>query len=251
MTIDALCFIGFSRFGYELEAEAALREFDAEGISTAIVAPMHPRHGDMAAVNVGLARIVRDSGGRFVGTVRVDPWDGEAAVEQVTDAVTEGGARALFLHPDEEHFQINDVRLRPIAERANELRVPVVVATGYHCVSEAVQVGRFAHWCPDVPVIMTNGGQLNISGLGQFDAELALQLPNVHILTSGVYRDDFLERTVKTFGADRVLFASAAPQFDVAYEKRRVYQVHLTDAERDLLLSGNAERIFGIDGTAA
>jgi predicted TIM-barrel fold metal-dependent hydrolase len=246
MAIDALCFIGVSRFGYQLDAEAALREFDTEGISTAVVAPMHPRRGDMAPVNVELARIVRNSGGRFIAAARVDPWDAEAAVEQVTDAVAEGGARALFLHPDEEHFQINDVRVRPIAERANELRVPVVVATGFPCMSEAAQVGRFAQWCPDVPVIMTNGGQLNISGLGQFDAELALRLPNVHILTSGVYRDDFLERTVKTFGADRVLFASAAPQFDVAYEKQRVHQVHLTDTERDLLLRGNAERIFGI-----
>jgi predicted TIM-barrel fold metal-dependent hydrolase len=250
MAIDALCFIGISRFGYELDAEVVLREFDTEGISTAVVAPMHPPHGDMATVNMELARIVRNSGGRFLAAVRVDPWDAAAAVEQVTDAVTEGGARALFLHPDEEHFRINDVRVRPIAERANELRVPVVVATGFHCVSEAVQVGRFAQWCPDVPVIMTNGGQLNISGLGQFDAELALRLPNVHILTSGVYRDDFLERTVKTFGADRVLFASAAPQFDVAYEKRRVHQVHLTDAQRDLLLFGNAERIFGIGEVA-
>jgi predicted TIM-barrel fold metal-dependent hydrolase len=248
MAIDALCFIGVSRFGYELSADAALREFDAEGISTAVVAPMHPRQGDMAGANVELAHIVRDSGGRFIRAARVDPWDGEAAVQQVTDAVTQGGARALFLHPDEEHFQINDVRVRPIAERVNELRVPVVVATGFHCVSEAVQVGWFAQWCPDVPVIMTNGGQLNISGLGQFDAELALRLPNVHILTSGVYRDDFLERTVQTFGADRVLFASAAPQFDVAYEKRRVLQVHVTDAERDLVLSGNAERIFGRAG---
>jgi uncharacterized protein len=250
MTIDALCFLGVSRFGYELGAEDAIRALDAEGISTAVVAPMHTRDGDMAKANAELARVVTDSGGRFIGTARVDPWDGESAVEQLTYAVTEGGARAVVLHPDEEHFQINDIRLRPIAERVNELGVPIIVATGFHCVSEAVQVGRFALWCPGVPVIMTNGGQLNISGLGQFDAELALRLPNVHILTSGVYRDDFLERTVKTFGAERVLFASAAPQFDFAYELRRVRQVHLTGDERQLLLSGNAKRIFGTEGTA-
>lgn len=249
MTVDGLCFLGVSRFGYELDAETAIRGLDAEGISTAVVAPMHPRDGDLAAASAGVVRSARESAGRFVPLARVDPWDGERAVEDAAGAVADGAA-GLFLHPSEEHFRINDERVRPIAERANELGVPVVVATGFHCMSESVQVGRFARWCPDIPVIMTNGGQLNISGLAQFDAELALASPNVYILTSGVYRDDFLERTVRNFGADRVLFASYAPQFDVAYERQRVHKVHLTDDQRQLLLSGNARRLFGIEREA-
>jgi predicted TIM-barrel fold metal-dependent hydrolase len=249
MTIDGLCFLGVSRFGYELDAGTAIRGLDAEGISAAIAAPMHPRDGDLAAANAELARSAQDSAGRFVPLARVDPWDGEPAVEELTRAVT-NGARGLFLHPAEEHFRINDERVRPIAERASELGVPVMVATGFHCMSEAVQVGRFAQWCPDTPVIMTNGGQLNISGLAQFDAELALASANVHILTSGVYRDDFLERTVRNFGADRVLFATYAPQFDVAYEHQRVHKVHLTGDERQLILAGNARRLFGIERDA-
>ncbi len=248
MIIDGLCFIGVSRFGYELSAEAAIRALDAHGIAVAVAAPMHPRDGDFGAANVELARIARDSGGRLVGIARVDPWDGELALEQLTRAVTDDGARGVFLHPAEEHFRINDVRLRPIAERANELGVPVVVATGFHCMSEPVQVGRFAEWCPDTAVIMTNGGQLNISGLAQFDAELALQSDNVHIQTNGVYRDDFLERIVKSFGPERVLFASFAPVFDTAYERLRVEKVHLTDDQRQFLLSGNTQRLFGIVG---
>jgi predicted TIM-barrel fold metal-dependent hydrolase len=250
MIIDGLCFVGTSRFGYQLSVDAALRGLDAQGISAAVVAPMHPRDGDFATANVELARIARDSADRLVWIARVDPWDGELALEQLTHAVANDGARGLFLHPAEEHFRINDMRLRPIAERANELGVPIMVATGFHCMSEAAQVARFAQWCPDTAVIMTNGGQLNISGLGQFDAELALRLDNVHIQTSGVYRDDFLERTVKSFGAERVLFASFAPVFDTRYERQRVEKVHLTDAERQLLLSGNTQRLFGFPGGA-
>lgn len=52
----------------------------------------------MTAANVELARIARDSGGWLVRIVRVDPWD---------------------------------MRLRPIAERANELWVPVVVQPAF------------------------------------------------------------------------------------------------------------------------
>lgn len=247
MTVDGLSFLGTSRFGYRREPAELLDELTAEGIDTALVAPMHPRDGDLGVANKEVAAFVADHPDRLVAIARVDPWDGDDAITQLTDAVTDGGAKGVFLHPGEENFQINDTQWRPIAQRAAELGVPVVVATGYYCRSEAGQVATFAEWCPSIPVIMTNGGQLNISGLGQVDAELALALPNVHIFTSGVYRDDFLERAVRTFGAERVLFASFAPQFNVAYEHKRVHQVHISDEERALVLSGNADRLFGVN----
>ncbi|HEY3751089.1 MAG TPA: amidohydrolase family protein [Pseudonocardiaceae bacterium] len=247
MTVDGLSFLGTSRFGYRREPAELLDELTAEGIDTALVAPMHPRDGDLGVANKEVAAFVADHPDRLVAIARVDPWDGDGAITQLTDAVTDGGAKGVFLHPGEENFQINDTQWRPIAQRAAELGVPVVVATGYYCRSEAGQVATFAEWCPSIPVIMTNGGQLNISGLGQVDAELALALPNVHIFTSGVYRDDFLERAVRTFGAERVLFASFAPQFNVAYEHKRVHQVHISDEERALVLSGNADRLFGVN----
>ncbi len=243
MSIDGLSFVGTSRFGYGRTADETLRALDDAGIDTALVAPMHPQDGDLGAANRELAGIVAGSGGRLVALARVDPWDGAAAPAQLTDAVGEG-ARGVFLHPAEEHFRINDERLRPIAERAAELGVPVVVATGFPWLSEAAQVARFAQWCPGHPVVMTNGGQLNISGMGQFDAHLAMADPAVHIFTSGVYRDDFLERTARRFGADHLLFATFAPQFDTRYEHRRVHRVNLTDEERELVLSGNARRLF-------
>ena len=247
MTVDALSFVGTSRFGYRREPEQLLEAMAVEGIDTALVAPMHPRDHDLGAATKELTAFVRDHTDRLVAIARIDPWDGDGALEQLTSAVTDG-AKGLFLHPEEENFHINDTRWRPIAERAAGLGVPVLVSTGHHCRSEAGQVAVFAEWCPSVPVIMTNGGQLNISGLGQVDAELALGLPNVHVLTSGVYRDDFLERTVRTFGAHRLLFASFAPQFDVGYERRRVHQVHITEDERAQVLAGNARRLFGLGG---
>lgn len=243
-TVDALSFVGVSRFGYGRTAAEAVRAMDAERIATAVVAPMHPVDGDLARANRELADTVRASGGRLVGLARVDPWDGDDALTQLTRAVTEDDARGVFLHPAEEHFRINDDRLRPIAERAAELAVPVLVATGFPWQSEAVQVARFAEWCPETPVVMTTGGQLNISGMGLFDAHQAMATPTVHLLTSGVYRDDYLHRTISRFGADRLLFASYAPTCDVRYEHRRVGRINASEADRCLITAGNAERLF-------
>ena len=140
---------------------------------------------------------------------RVNPWAGDGALSQLTYAVTDLGARALFLHPAEEHFRINDRRMRRLARLSAELRVPIMVASGYQGLSEAAQMTQFAPWCPEVPVILTNGGQYNISGLGLIDASLALHMDNVYIHTSGVYRDDWIARVVSQFGAERLLFADA------------------------------------------
>jgi predicted TIM-barrel fold metal-dependent hydrolase len=243
MTTDSLIFLGKSHFGYSLDAAAALAGMDDTGTRTAVAAPVHPHRGDFADANRALLEIAEASAGRLLPLCRVDPWEGEAAVGELRRAVA-AGARGLFLHPSEEHFRINDSRVRPLVETAAQLAVPVMVAAGYHLFAEPLQLGAAAAWTPDNPFVLTNGGQFNISGLAQFDAELALANPNVHVQTSGMYREDFLERVVATFGPERLLFASAAPIFTMAYERQRVALAHFSDAEAALILGGNADRLF-------
>ena len=243
-TVDGLLFLGTSHFGYQLDTSTALAGMDAVGTDAAIAAPMHPHRGDFTEANESLAEAVGKSDGRLIPLCRVDPWEGDAAVAEVQRAVG-GGARGVFLHPSEERFRINDVRVRPIVECAAELAVPVMVAAGYHLFAEPLQLAAAARWTPDHPFVLTNGGQFNISGMSQFDAQLALGNPNVHVQTSGMYREDFLEGVVKTFGPERLLFATAAPMFTMAYERLRVDLAHFTEAETELILGGNTIRIFG------
>jgi predicted TIM-barrel fold metal-dependent hydrolase len=242
--VDGLVYLGTSHFGYELDAASAVAGMDAVGTEAAVAVPMHPHRGDFTAANDGLAEAAEKSGGRLIPLCRVDPWEGEAAVAEVRRAVREG-ARGVFLHPSEERFRINDVRVRPIVEAAAELAVPVMVAAGYHLFAEPLQLGAAAKWTPDNTFVLTNGGQFNISGLSGFDAELALGNANVHVQTSGMYREDFLEGVVAKFGPERLLFASAAPLFTMKYERLRVDLAHFSEAEAELILGGNAARIFG------
>jgi predicted TIM-barrel fold metal-dependent hydrolase len=246
--IDGLVYVGTSRFGYELAPEQAVEFLDRDGVATAIIAPTHRPDHDFERANQTVTQAAADSTGRLLALARVDPWDGERAVRMFEEAVTERGARGLFLHPLEEHYRINDPRVRPLARAAAELGVPVVVATGYQGFSEPVQITHFARWCPEVPVVLTNGGQFNISGLAQTDAGLALEFDNVFVHTSGVYRDDWIALVVSSFGAERIMFASAAPTMSLTYELRRVQLAHVPDEAKSLMLSGNARRIFRIEG---
>ena len=135
----------------------------------------------------------------------------------------------------------------PVVEVAGRHGVPVIVAAGYPWLSEGLQVGELAGRFPGVRFVATNGGQINISGLGQTDVELALKAcPNLSVQTAGVYREDFLENVVERFGAGRLLFSSAFPLLEPRLEVLRARWLHVSEAARAAVLGGNAADLFDL-----
>ena len=241
MTTDSLAFFGPSIFGWTV----AVDDLDDAGIERAVLCPAKPREYRFEGANDAVAELSRAQRDRFAGLVRVDPLLGEDAVAEAVRGIDELGLAGVFLHPWEETFAVADPRVDAVVEVARSRRVPVVVAAGYPWLSEGLQVGELAGRFPDVTFVATNGLQINMSGLGQTDAELALgDNDNLLIQTTGVYREDFLERAVERHGPERLLFASAMPHFDPQLERRRVEWASFSPSQIDAMLDGNARRLF-------
>lgn len=224
MIVDSLTFAG----------DGLIAALDEAGIERAIVCPPRARGHGYDVENAQANALAAERPDRLVAFARVDPLAPGAAshVEQ---------ARGIFLHPWEDAFRITDPAVDAIVDG-----LPVIVATGYPFVSEALQVAELARRHPETTFVATNGGQINISGLGQEDAFLALEAcPNLFVQTSGVYREDFLEGVVERFGAERLLYASAFPQFDPRLELLRVrWAPKLGDEAQAAILGGNATRLL-------
>jgi len=248
-TIDGLAYLGRSHFGWSHPADELIAGLNRVHSGWAITVATHPTGAAFPAANDQLLAAASDHR-QLVPVARIDPW-AERPVGEVS-RVVRAGAKGVFLHPAEEHFRINDqVRVRPILEAAAELDVPVMIAAGFHLMAEPLQLGEAAGWVPELPVVLTNGGQFNISGGSQFDVELVMeQNPNLHVHTTAMYRQDFLERVVTRRGPDRLLFATAAPLFTMEFERARVDLMHVDATQRALIMGGNAARIFGIGVTA-
>ena len=249
-TIDAFCFLGQSLFGYGQSVDELLARMADADIQQAVVCPVRPRGYHLGAANDFIAEAVAGEP-RFVGLARVDPNLEADALAELERAVVTLRLRGLFLHPWEETFRINGPRVDPLLARCSDLDVPVVIASGYPWLSEAAQVGDLARRFPSVTIVMTHGGQINISGLGQADAiETLRRHPNVCMETSGVYRQDFLQDVATDIGPQRVLFGSNSPLMDARLEVARARWADLPERSKALILSGNAQRIFKLSSNA-
>jgi len=245
MIVDSLVFLGPSLYGPDVAVDDLLRALDGAGIDRAVAVPAKPRGYHLGPANDLVAAAVRANPDRLAGFARVDPNLGDDAVAELERCFATLGLAGLFLHPWEDTFRVSAPLVDPVVRVAREHGRPVIVAAGYPFLSEGLQVGDLARRFPEVQVVATNGGQLNISGLGQTDVELALEAnANLAVQTAGVYREDFLENVVARFGAERLLFATAFPVYDPRLELRRGQWMHVPEDARAAVLGGNAERLL-------
>ncbi len=244
MFFDLRTYLGKSFDGVNQTVKDLLDNMDRLSIEKSLVMPLKPIDYDLGAANQELYKTIYPYRDRFLGAARIDPWQPDA-FEQLEKAVDTYAMRALYLDPWQEQFRADSEIIDPLLNYAQKHNLPVIIASGFPWRSEALQVLKIALRWPETTLIMTNGGQINISGLGQADVTLALQSANnLMIETAGVYRQDFIEETVQAFGAERVYFGSGAPFLYQAYEKKRVEFLEVTKQEKEAIQSQNAYRLF-------
>lgn len=245
MITDGFTMVGTSINGYQLAAEELLASMSSNGIDRSVIAPVQPKTYRLDPQNEAVAVTQLRYPDHFIGFCRIDPRQGADAVAELRRCVLRLGLRGLVLHPMEEGYTINDEPAVQLIREAGSLGVPVIVAAGYPWVSHASQIRSVAEQAEGTAIIMSHGGQINISGLAQADAFLALETcRNLYIGTNGVYRQDFLEECIEAFGPERVLFTSMAPVFHQGFELDRVRSIRMKEADRPLVLGENMGRIM-------
>ncbi len=244
MIFDFRVFLGHSFDGTQQTISTLLHKMDSLKIDMALACPFKPRSYNLKQANADLAGLIKNQPDRLIGAARIDPWQPDAA-DLVRFGVETLALRALYLNPWEENFRVDLEILDPLLAIAVEYDLPVLVSAGYPWLSEALQISKLAQRWPNTPIIMTNGGQINISGLGQADVTIALrQVSNLHIDTAGVYRQDFIEETIAEFGGERVLFGSGAPYFDQCYEVKRILLAKVNAAARQAVQGNTARQLL-------
>ncbi len=240
MRIDSLVFVGTSHFGPVSRVQDIRSNMDRLEIDRAVLCPFHPVGGDWTTANNRVAEWRADRPDRHYALGRVDPNFGKSAVIEAERALGELAMDGLYLDPWDERFSLASSTIDAVVEVASRAGRPIVVAGGFPWVSEPLQLADLAKRHPSTPFVATHGANINISGLSLLDAEFALrEAPNLHLLSNGVYREDFLRAIVSDHGAHRLMYASAAPLTNMELELKRVLWAGFDDGALTQVLHGN------------
>jgi predicted TIM-barrel fold metal-dependent hydrolase len=177
------------------------------------------------------------------------------------------GFRGVKLLPVNRCFRISDPACRPLLQKAAELGAAVTVhygvtvdPTGDLRFADPLDLSPVARDFPTLPFVIAHFG----AGWLKQALQLAYQCSNVCLDTSGTNNwldnhvprmtlPEVFERALTALGPERVLFGTdsgtTAPYRTwIAYQQRRILEeMGLSDDVRDLVLRGNAARIFRLD----
>jgi predicted TIM-barrel fold metal-dependent hydrolase len=242
------------------QAKMWLEGFDAAGISAGVFIAM-------GEVNDDLAEFLKLQPARFYGCGSLlDPTHPDAA--RTVRRFPSLGISALKLYAPNYTVQLSDHRVYPVYEAAAECHLPIIIHFG-------ITVGAFydltfgnplalsapGREFPEITFIIAHFG----AGFLREAMFLAYHTENICVDTSGtnnwrlyVPGEPSLEQVfrdaLRAFGPRRILFGTDSTFFS-GYRKGIVEEqvnilsgLDLSAEDRELILAGNARRIFGIRG---
>jgi uncharacterized protein len=120
---------------------------------------------------------------------------------------------------------------------------PVLVHTHTSPLESPWNVVPVAKAHPQLPIIMAHmGGDAWWDGIAA-----AREAPNLYVDPCGTCTDsDKIGIAVRELGAERMVFGSDFTLFDPAYTLGMIEDADLSTEQRELILHGNAQRLFGL-----
>jgi predicted TIM-barrel fold metal-dependent hydrolase len=258
--------------------EKTIARMDEAGVDASVMMPMD--HGLMVndegvipieRKNELCAELTQRHKGRLYSFCGVDPRRPNAA-EILRHGLDELGMKGLKLYPTT-GFYPDDPIVHPLYRTCIEFGVPVLLHQGHSAAGFKSKYGHpmytdaVAADFPDLQIILGHGGR--IETWGHEAISVAIYKPNTYIDISlwqhWLSVDQLLEKIVfmrDRIGIERVLFASDMTNIEVSltlkewvdvvkslpeWAKQHAYR--LSKQEIDLLLGGNAERLYRLDET--
>jgi predicted TIM-barrel fold metal-dependent hydrolase len=231
-------------------AEPMLALMESLGIDLAVQMPTAGLTSCLEEAYASGEAVYDQSAGRILYGLTYDPHYIEDSLRWLGAALGRPGSVCCKIHPSFHQVWPNDPRYDPVWQFAASHDLPIIshswTASTYNPVQKyatpdgfADRVERFAA----VNLVLAHAGGRYEGHLAA--TELAKRWPNVYVDLSGdCYSFGFIEWLVGQIGASRILFGSDANWIDPRTHLGRIYDADITLAEKELILGGNASRLF-------
>ena len=189
----------------------------------------------------------------------VDPFKGEAAIEEAKKAINELGMLGFHFHPIMGHFAVNDRQFYPLWETIVELKAPVMIDVGTTGMGAGMPGGmgakiRHAHPLalddlaadfPDLKIVAAHPGWPWVDDM----TAVALHKGNVYWELSGwapKYFPDQLKKDVRSRLKDKIMFGSDYPSLPYERIFREWDELGYAPEIMDKVFHKNAEDFLGL-----
>ena len=216
----------------------------AAGISRWLVHSVAISPERVSAINDFIIREVQSHPAEFIGfaTMHPDHPDVEGELKRAKAA----GLKGVKLHPDFQHFCLDDARAIAMFRVCAALNLPVLVHTGdtRYPYSEPT---RMAAALDQVPALKAICAHLGGWSLWEDAWKTLSGRKNVWIDTSSslyALPPEDAAHVIRHYGADRAFFGTDYPMWKPDEELARFMRLPLTESEREGILHGNFERFL-------
>jgi predicted TIM-barrel fold metal-dependent hydrolase len=179
--------------------------------------------------------------GRILGYIYLNPTDVEGSLAELERCVPLECFRGVKLHPSNDTYYPFYEGYFPVYERVEECGLPILWHSGTSPYSHPLQIAYVARLFPRVPFIL---GHFALSDLTWECFPAAEMAKNIHVDTTANPIIPVLSDWIDRFGAERMLWGSDFPFYDVGYELVKVDYLRCTKAQKQQIRSENAQRLF-------
>lgn len=217
------------------------------GLTHRVISSTATRPEQVQAINQFMLHCMqKDSTTISLGTLH--PSQSADEIVRTLDEITAVGLRGVKLHPDFQRFPADGPFAVKAARLMAERQLVLLIHAGdpRQPFSNPEQIGRLAATCPETKIIAAHLG-----GWGHWKTAAAVlaQWPNIVVDTSSslpFLTQDEAVRSIRTYGACRVLFGTDYPMWRPSDEYSRLMALPLSGEEQKMILWENGSRLFQV-----
>ena len=240
-------------------ADELIASMDKNGVDTSVIANIGwTTHELCVETNDYILESIARYPQRLIGFCAVQPNSCDAAIAEI-ERCAEGGIRGVGeMRPDMQLFDLRDDEvmepfIKVIRERKLSLLIHASEPIGHEYPGKGVitpeMLYPFITSFPDLTIVCAHwGGGLPFYALMP---EVKQAMNNVFFDTAAspfLYSSQIYEQVVQLVGADKILFGSDYPLLTQSRLIKEIKSLDLPEETKNLILSGNAQRLLGIKG---
>lgn len=241
--IDVHIYLG--QWHWPLEDKTAsdtLKVMDANSIDCGIAVGSEAIGYDFVESNAWVANEVKTDGqNRLFGYVLVNGHYVKESLAELDKYLTKSDFLGVKIHPSYSNIAVSHPNFEPIFDRIAEIGKPVLIHTDSTPTTFASNLVPVARRHPKLALIMGHMGRDHWGGA----ILVAAEVENIYMDPCCSFPDaGKIELAVEKAGAESLLYGSAMVENHPAFTSGMILDAEISQQQRELIFSGNAERLF-------